>query len=65
MDKKTCIILREKHKGKESVIEINLLHGALLVLERIFQGSKKFIQLSLKPKNPNFSNKYQREDQQI
>ena len=42
--------LQEKHKEKKRVIGNNLLHGALL-LERMFQGSKRFIQLSLKPKN--------------
>ena len=37
---------------KKRVIENNILHGALLLLERMFQGSKKFIQLFLKPKSP-------------
>ena len=44
---------QEKHKEKKRVIENNLLHGALLLLERMFYGSKKFMQLSLKPKNPS------------
>ena len=40
--------LQEKHKEKKRVIRNNLLHGVPLLLERMFQGSKKFMQLSLK-----------------
>ena len=35
------------------------LAQSTLLLERIFQGSNKFMQLSLKPKNPNLK-EYQR-----
>ena len=31
-----------------------------LLLKRMFQGSKKFMQFSLKPKNPNLSSNTQR-----
>ena len=31
----------------------------------LIQGSKKFAQFSLKPKNPNLDNNTQREDQKI
>ena len=50
---KHASLLQEKHKEKKRVIGNNLLHGALLLLERKFQDSKKFMQLSLKPKNPS------------
>ena len=38
------------------------LAWSTLLLERIFQGSKKFMQLSLKPKNPSLR-EYQNGDQ--
>ena len=33
---KHASLLQEKHKEKKSVIKNNLLHGALLFLERMF-----------------------------
>ena len=48
----TNMHLYYKKSIKKRVIGNNLLHGALL-LERMFQCSKKFMQLSLKPKNPS------------
>jgi len=35
--KKTCIIIRERHKRKEMVIEINLLHVLFLFLRGYFR----------------------------
>ena len=33
---KNASLLQEKHKEKKRVIRTNLLHGALLLLERMF-----------------------------
>ena len=38
---------------KKRVNKKQPLAWSTLLLERIFQGSKKFMQLSLKPKNPS------------
>ena len=39
------------------------LAWSTLLLEGIFQGSKKFMQLSLKPKNPSFKENIKKGDQ--
>ena len=41
-----------KEIEEEEVKKSYLLHGRTLFLKRIFSSSKKFVQLSLKPKNP-------------
>ena len=41
-----------KEIEEEEVKKNYLLHGRTLFLESIFLGSKKLMQLSLKPKNP-------------
>ena len=59
-------IHQHKMKHKEKIgWNKQPLAWAFFVLERMFYGSKKLIQLSLKPKNPNLSNKTQRRDQKI
>ena len=47
---------------KEKVNKEQPLAWSTLLLERIFQGSKKFMQISLKPKNPNLR-EYHNKDQ--
>ena len=54
---------KEKHKNKS--VRKQPLALAHFILEGMFQGSKKFFQFSLKPKNPNLDNNTQRWDQKI
>ena len=50
----------QKQKGQKATS-----YMSTLLLERMFQGSKKFMQLTLKPKNPSFNKKSERGSENI
>ena len=54
----------KRNTRKKRVNKKQPLAWSTLILERIFQGSKKFMQLSLKPKNPSLR-EYQKKESEI